>query len=298
MRFMRAKYTYLAITNVGTYAIDYLTVTTFNESLYRECRDEVAQKVGKLVGQTPHEARYMQYIGEEVQGVFFGEALQNGQLHFMIVCKGGYSSIAFPIVAKIQRQMRDSFRCTKIDLQVTSDRQRINLKGLDRFLRSSNEWRGRKLQIRSILNSDGLDSLYLGNQLGETHAIIYIKEFGDNERGTRFEAKYKGEQADFVFTELCKCSNLKREISKFIKGKWRKYPKQLEDYLTDLFSHIDTFGDASRGVTIIDNKTMERRFRWFVESVVPAIETLLKSQYHERTMAELQNLLKLGHLLE
>ena len=290
---MRNRHNYQSLVIVNRYAIDYLTITTWNRNQFLVLKEDCIQRIKKIGVTTDIRPKsYMQYAGHEIQGVFFGVGDQQGQEHYLLTAKGGYAEIISPIVYKIYKT-QGGLSCTNIHLQVMSENSTMDFKSINRFLESPDcLWPARKLRTRSILDSTGLDTIYLGSQKGDSYALIYVKEYSQDKRGVRYEARFSRSHAQVVFDYLSHSSNVRADIARIRRGRWQKLPIELQDILTHNFRDVETFGDGSKGFIIQDDHTMKKRFDWFITCVSPAILTLLSSEFSEETKRELELLLK------
>jgi hypothetical protein len=178
-------------------AIDWLTLTTWSTETWG-----VLEAAARGMGiTTRREARRMQYRGLESGGVFWGEALQQGYKHFMVMASGMDAAILAPRVAGY------GAKCTRLDLQVTVPLKRDDSRPGDLFdamqLWPDDWWgRGGKPQLKLVTSGDLFDTLYIGNRTSDRMTRIYVKPDDAGRPYLRYEVEYKGELAQNTWQHL------------------------------------------------------------------------------------------------
>lgn len=183
-------------------AIDYLTVTTF---------DEVAMAAMKMwhdsVQENGKEARRMQYTGDtraDRYGTsFLGAGEQKSMTHAMLQVSGMLAASAF---TNLRAQLiAGKLKLTRIDLQVTVEYPRHTWSQADLFsiLRDDNEDRVvNYVESKSGPQGTKLATVYYGSRLSERLVRIYEKVGMGDEVLLRFEVEYKGDRARRVSHDL------------------------------------------------------------------------------------------------
>ena len=178
-------------------AIDWLTLTTFS------AKDSFA--MDKLLtamseGQTPKDSKYLMYEGKSIDGIFAGEATQNGKRHFLFRLSGDSADEMM-----FGQPLRPPLDCSRIDIQITLPVGEVNTYKMFASAGRKISKHEKRRKVNSILNKDGFCTIYVGNRDSEKLYRIYVKELS-GEKFVRFEIEYKGKNgmAGRVYREISK----------------------------------------------------------------------------------------------
>lgn len=185
---------------IGSAALDWLTLTTFDAAAFTEA----VQLVGQHTGAADRlEAGIMQYRGCKGDGYFFGAGFQAGVEHYMLRLSGSVAQSFFLAAANYPR-MLERFKATRVDVQYTHDGvPDVRLGEVGELLRVA-EWdahKGRRPKVDYFSNDDGLDTLYIGSRSSVRLQRIYVKPI-DNHPHLRWEVEYKEQLAANLWAAL------------------------------------------------------------------------------------------------
>ena len=245
---------------INTGLIDWITLTTFSGEIYRKWHDTIFS----TQNQKAEVAKRMQYRGVVVDGVFLGQAVQQGRRHAMLQCSGERADEVFPFL-----HYDGDVKCTRIDLQVTIDLpMNYDARALYDGIK---EWQavGKPRAVSLVESGDGLDTVYIGSRQSDRFTRIYVKPLADGARVIRFETEFKGQHASHVVQLLIADPN---NLAKLLAGE--------VDALPEL-----KFGLSERFLAALGYNTLRSRpkrkdaltggLRWLMHQVDPAILRLM-----------------------
>lgn len=282
-------------------ALDYATLTTRKGDAFHWA-------VGLLTLYTSSEvksAQNMQYKGIAGDGWFAGRAEQKDHTlgiftpHYMIELKGSIAHRFFDVAMgdKSTRYLSD-FKATRLDVQYTSPTalpDGCRLSELSPLLEAA-EWPARpgpRPAIRSIWNSDGRDTLYIGTRGSRRYTRIYMKPVG-GQILPRFEVEYRAELAANLWEKLLVEDTA--ILAAILAGEVASIP--LETVAPELYALL-TFstGEQLRIKIRRTQTTVERRLLWLYRTALPAVQKL-KASPDEHVRAEANKFLKYAASLE
>lgn len=275
--------TYITHLVKNRYAVDYLTLTTFDEDRFLELVSELINIFNTLnVGMEIQGAKRLQYNGFTLGGMFWGEAMQNSSNHFMIDIKGGWADIAFRTFKGLGTRS-ESFSCSRIDIQVTREGY-VDMGLIHQCLQSGLvDWRGRRIVHKSNLGLQEWDSVTFGGKIADIKSILYIKDLGDGVRGVRHEVRYRGKQAKGLFNNLLSTDNFMALIKKVMFNRLKRFPEFFEILMNEFYKDIQIDDIDFEGFRFKDNSNEESTLNWFLNCVVPSVIKLLDGRYSDET---------------
>lgn len=185
---------------VGSVALDWLTITTFDEVAFTQVVRlvDLYTPVSERV-----DAKVMQYRGFKGDGYFCGVGQQQGVDHFMVRFSGSVAH-SFFLAALNYPRLLGAFKATRIDVQYTHDElPSMRLGEVGELLRDA-EWtshKGRRPNIDYYSNDSGLDTLYIGSRSSVRLQRLYVKPI-DNHLHLRWEVEYKEQLASNLWSAL------------------------------------------------------------------------------------------------
>jgi len=196
---------YNEIVLVGEAACDWLTLTT-------DSREEWAQMYSYTVavdmqnGKPVKATRRMQYQGFSGDGFFVGEGVQGGAPHWMIQASGARAHEVLRHALE-RHSASDRVKCTRIDLQCTSDISHAgDLPAVAEALRECppEEWaqRGSRPRITYFSSEDAADTMYIGARKSPRFWRFYNKPV-EGLMYLRVELEAKGWLSVSLWQELC-----------------------------------------------------------------------------------------------
>ena len=195
-------------TIVNEVAVDYVTATSFSGKSYRKI-------VGRILGtmtDSPKQAKTMQYEGDRIGGLFHGEAMQKGKVHYMISISGSEAD------RHIQTMVKSDLRFTRLDIQITIELPEwYRAREYSDFLNRS-VWRGRGREARLLEGGGGNDTVYIGAASSERMVRVYVK----NEDYLRFEVQFRGKLARNARQRMVKGGD--KEAGAILRGEILKLP--------------------------------------------------------------------------
>lgn len=243
----------------GTAALDWLSLTTFHYPLCGRFQGLVERFALGPVEQ----AKRMQYRGIEADGLFFGEATQDGNWHGLFQASGMAAEMVWPNVNAWP------VKCTRLDLQIT-----CRVPGGYSAYHASNairEWDGpgRPRKVTLIQSGDGLDTVYVGSRSSDRFTRLYVKLDAAGGRWLRFEMEYKGTVAQQAFEKLREDPNPQEAMENALRGEIEAIPSMP----AILGEHFKTFlGDGEAERPKGEYKASKgHTLNWLYRQVQPAI---------------------------
>lgn len=180
---------------VDCFMIDWLTLTSFEESAY-VLHTDLIEASREWITKTHKQVKRMQYLGQSFDMVdgslFTGYGSQKGKQHSMVQISGQASDRLFNIAKK--GILEHWATCTRIDLQMTIEKPD-----------SWSNWRlfnrqkasGRTVGWFESKGSQGqeLSTVYVGSRNSQILVRVYIKEADIESDLLRFEVEYKRDKA-------------------------------------------------------------------------------------------------------
>jgi hypothetical protein len=245
---------------VNAPAIDYLTISTFDEKNFNLIVSESSSKETQ-----PDDARRMQYHGQYQSmsngGLFWGTADQKERKHYLIQCSGGYSN---RLTNYMMTTGVEDFNVTRLDIQLTLIKPEwFKSRGLVDSLRLGN-WPHRTRTVTAI-DGGGNDTVYIGSRHSDRFIRIYVKDTDY----LRFEVEYKAERANAVY-EMLKTYGKERAMLGILHREMISLPTH--PIIDGFRSHIHNDGESLKPEVI---RTDSNTYKWFIHSVVPALQRLL-----------------------
>lgn len=271
---------------VGVPAVDYLRLGSFNEGSIAAFHAEVLGRENVDEG-----AFWRQYRGIRAGQVFAGVAEQNGAIHGLLDASGvDAHSLLVPEFEDV--------RCTRIDFQLTlelggSYRARDfkdALEAADWSDGAGSRLHRRRVEMIEGPSAEGLDTVYIGSRSSDRFARVYVKDDGDGGRFLRFEVEFKGDRADRAYG-LAVAGGA--SVAGILLAEWERVPS------VDVRAWLQ-FGEVLRSwvagsVEVSVPRSAgdsDSRYRWFVSTVVPFLESMLNDHSNSRkTAAVLRDLL-------
>lgn len=232
----------------------------------RECaRDWIAGSCLDGVGLKPQSPQGFQGAGNEFGFMGVREDL------LMVRVSGGNAS---DFLEK-SKEYGTGFHPTRIDFQVTAEYSRDDRSFAGRILAAVrrgekvNGWQSRAKAV--LYQGDSRDTgVTIGSRVGESYLRAYHPrsaghlEFSD--RAIRFEVEYKGDRADKAYKMAVKAEGVEYLAASLLQGELRA-----RNVVEPWFSARD----IPRLKTDFRPTDNERRFQWFENSVMPALQKLM-----------------------
>lgn len=247
---------------VNSVAVDWLTITTYEEHEFRDSAHTIISAFVKH--KQVREAAFPRYRGYTDGHIYWMVGEQKNKPHYMIQAQGDIADRA------IMGAVGWDGNCSRIDLQYTvplpenylarefADR----LRGVEKW-----PWRKRKVDLRD--NQDGLDTIYIGSRESDKFIRIYVKESEYDGRFLRVEVEFKGDYAKEAFYGAQKS---RLQMQRIFAGELARLPP--EQPLMAIAEQIAIDGAAA----VEKRKTVPDRsgaMRWVRRQVMPAIQRLL-----------------------
>lgn len=196
---------YNEIVLVGEAACDWLTLTTFSREEWAGMYSYTVA-VDQQQGKATRATRRMQYEGQAGDGFFIGEGRQEGAPHWMMQASGARAHEVLRHALEFHAG-RDDVRCTRIDLQCTSEISPAgDLPAVAEALRACppEEWaqRGSRPRITYFSSESGADTMYIGARKSPRFWRFYNKPI-DGLMFLRVELEAKGWLGQLIWQELC-----------------------------------------------------------------------------------------------
>lgn len=271
----------MAVFYTNRAAVDYLTVTFWDPSKFKEFSDLV---IGDVDPEKCSAAKMMWYQGVrcnwENGSAFFGEGENNERMHHIAQISGAVSDhVAFAL----SHQDGDYWNTSRIDLQITIPLPEwYKSRGLTETLRGD-EWPGRSRNI-TLIDGGGDDTVYIGSRHSDRYIRVYVKEV----EWLRFEVEYKGHLARKVWERYSRVPTL--AAAGILVSELARLPRHpiLVEFAESL-RHANRIDVATAKPT----KTPSKTFLWFRKQVLPALTRLLNDHdFGDKTRAILDSLLK------
>ena len=296
-------------TFVNAPVLDYLTLTTFDGLIYQRFVDCVESFIEDSVDDLkPFKIKQYEGIHRGSGSVFLGLGSQSDKPHFMVQSSGASAQNLFDLVSDRYYSLSHLYNCSRLDLQVSlplwndnnfsefaniiKDAEKITESEISRGLTPSlGSFRGKRARWRSMnchLNSDGLDTLYIGSRSTGRYIRIYVKEIEDK-RYLRFEVEYSKDLSKSVFKALV---SSKTTIANILLGEVLALPPVFDDLLPFRW-FLESLGVSDKPTYKKSDSTMERRWAWLINQVVPSIEEMmLDRDYGAQVEQLLQSLIR------
>lgn len=270
---------------LGIPAVDYLTLTTYEISKFRDGREMIIEK---NQDKEPRETKKMQYKGNTWGASFAGEGEQRGRPHYMIQVSGGEAQLALPGLSPLD------LNPTRVDVQFTLDESETEKVAHE--LSRESKWRdtdtiqtflnhaykrwqwskGRKKKT-NVRTQDGSDTLYIGGrEKARLFARLYMKELPGRGFGIRYELELKQDASRQFMKRVMAGEPVRDLCASVLLDEIGKYPsrcpmkKALETAINRAMSQrLD--GLTYPTVSTDSTKTLA----WLQESVSPAVNRVL-----------------------
>ena len=252
--------------------IDYITVTSYEESLITWVHDRV-----KLITSTTNikarKSRVMQYDGSKVdtgRGIlFWGEGEQKGMPHYMVRCSGEFSDrVAASLAAYDRHGGIQSYRVTRIDMQVTVECKDAGVCLMEMFAMLN----GKKIKgemngvFRLIAGSDKMNTLYLGSRQSNRFSRFYVKDVIEGVEYLRYEVELKGDVARDCWDRFRVGRD--KAVKSMLTGEFKSKAGLIQDSIQkSIGSVLNGVGGKAKGV-----RKKPNTIKWLYKTVLPALE--------------------------
>lgn len=264
---------------LDTPLVDWLTLTTFDTGLFQSSRyswQSSRARYHRLIASKRKsnsslmkvkKAKVLQYDGQDIDGVFWGAAMQAGRDHFMVRSSGETSHYL-----AMEHGALLSMNCTRIDLQMTVDLPvGYSALGLREELVAAKWNNGRRPKVTCILGDNGLDTVYVGSRTSDRYLRCYVKET-DEGRVLRYEIETKGDLALSIWHRMGSL-NVGTVAAQALADSYARIPEDGRNGWLSCFAGLKEYGDRSFvGSRVVTEAS--RTMQWLQESVLPAVARL------------------------
>ncbi len=272
-------------------AVDYLRLSSFDGKAIGQFHQVVLRRKEPAL-----EATWKQYKGARAGQLFAGVANQNGKIHGILDVSG--SEAHSVMVAEAPAGL--AIKSTRIDLQVTipllpeykyrAREFKDLLESVDWSTAQGSRLHKRKTTLIEGPSEHGLDTVYIGSRTTDRFSRVYVKEDLEGNLYLRFEVEFKGERANLVYLD---CIADGRNLAAILRGEWERIPPVEVEAWLKIGDVLAAFQDGKQVSIPRSAADSNSRFRWFITSVTPAVETLLNDhEYGWRVQCVLEDLLK------
>ncbi len=253
----------------GIAALDYLSVTSFNEEDFRHWLDEIQLHHGALYPERG--VKRNNYTGmfwkSDAGTVFCGSGVQDKRDHYFLSVSGKLAETALLWSFRTGRSSR-------IDIQVTlplpKDFSPRNFKDVLDAVEPERWPNQRKPYLELFENPIG-GGVYIGSRSSDRYQRWYIKVADDGSRWLRFETQWRSRRAWQVWGRI---STGEACIAPILKAEFDRLPNEIRlrddlEPFTNFFTGHDSL--PTKGGHIKGN-----RWRWLQDQVTPALYDALR----------------------
>lgn len=243
---------------VNTPALDYWRATT---AVFSNYTDMLVELYGATQRNDDDEKwGFLQYKGDIRDGVGHGQALQGGEMNYMIDIPGKRSD------ELLEKLVFSDMKMTRLDLQFTVKKP-VYWDSLEfYYCMDLGVWPGRKRHVTVTIN-DGNDTIYIGDRTSDRFVRVYVKN-GD---WVRFEVEFKRERA------VAAWNRVRKSRRHAIAGILQAEMNQLPDYpmLGEMVADLQVMSGPVEIKLETVKSTNLKRVKWLA-SLLPTIRMMTR----------------------